>query len=160
VLDAKRSAIFFENIETARALGIQAKYQNSLPTWNMSSTLHDLGDSEKTMIEKKRACGVRFLYVFDGKIFPCSFTLSIYDLGIADYPTDYAVLDAEKDPALIRAEIVEMLQRSHYRSRGHCEPCFTPTLVAGAAEQGYSARYNLPDGTASARKVFPILASK
>lgn len=160
VLDAKKSAIFFENIETARALGIQAKYQNSLPTWNMSSTLHNLGDSAETMFEKKRACGVRFLYVFDGKIFPCSFTLSIYDLGIADYPTDYVVLDADKDPALIRAEIGEMLQRSHYRSCGHCESFGSPALVAGAAEQGYSKRYSLPDGTVRARKVIPILASK
>lgn len=156
VLDQRKSAIFFENIERARNLGIEAKYQNSLPTWNISSTLEDKGDSEAVMAQKKSACGVRFLYVFDGKLFPCSFSLSIHDLGVADYPSDYVVLGPNKAPATLRAEIRAMLDQDHYRACGHCESFGSPALVAGAAEQGYSERYALPNETRKGRKIIPI----
>ena len=156
VLDQKKSAVFFKNIETARNLGIEAKYQNSLPTWNMSSTLEHKGDTEAVMTQKKSDCGVRFLYVFDGKLFPCSFSLSVHDLGVADYPTDYVVLDPNKSPASLRAEIRALLERDHYQACGHCESFGSPALVAGAAEQGYSERYALPNGRQKPRKIVPI----
>lgn len=158
VLDEKRTAAFYRNIEMARAAGVNAKYQNSLPTWNISSTLEDKHDSEATKIQKKNSCGVRYLYVFDGKLFPCSFTLSIHDLGVADYPSDYVALDPDKSPEDIRQEIRHMLDRPYYDACGHCEAFGSPALTGSAAEQGFDERYSLPDGKRRIR--IPVVPAK
>lgn len=146
VLDEKRAAAFHRNIEMARAAGVNAKYQNSLPTWNISSSLEDKNDNEETKRQKKRDCGVRYLYVFDGKLFPCSFTLSIHDLGVADYPSDYVELDPRKDNNDLQTEIRRLLDRPYYDACGHCEAFGSPALTSSAAEQGYNERYALPEG--------------
>jgi len=160
VLDEKRKATFFANIDAARAAGINAKYQNTLPTWNVSSTLEDKGDSPEAMGRKKSRCGVRYLYVFDGKLYPCSFTLSINDLGVADYATDYVVLDPRKSPAQIRAEIRDLLARPYYRACGHCESFGSPALTGLAAEQGFNPRYVLPAGGRRGRTIgIPVVAA-
>lgn len=144
VLDTDKKDLFFRNIATAKSYGINAKYQNTLPTWNISSTLEEKGDSVETMIQKKSACGVRFLYVFNGRLFPCSFTLSLYDLGVADYATDYVILDPDKTPEEMRQSIRDLLARPHYRACGHCEAFGSPALASTAAEQGFNPRYILP----------------
>jgi hypothetical protein len=145
VLDEDRKAVFFHNLEAAKAEGVGAKYQNTLPTWNISSTLENKGDSVPAMTRKKDACGVRFLYVFNGKLFPCAFTLSIHDLGVADYETDYVLLDPNKPPEEIRSEIRALIARSHYGACGHCETFGSPALADKAAEQGFDVRYALPE---------------
>ena len=155
-IDESKKAIFFENLEQARSMGIEAKYQNSLPTWNLTSTLHDLGDSQEVMEKKKRACGVRFLYVFDGKIFPCAFSLSIYDLRVADYHGDYVQIDPNESHKVLRQKIRAMIERPHYQSCGHCESFSSPALVKGAAEQGYSQRYALPNRPRRTSRIIPI----
>lgn len=153
VTDEKAQKLFFDNIEKARASGVNTKYQNSLPTWNISSTLEDKNDDEQVMINKKEACGVKFLYVFDGKIFPCAFSLSLYDLEVADYNTDYVELDPDKTPEQLRKEIIEMVSRPFYHSCSHCETFGSPALTNVAAEQGYDERYALPKKT---RKLIDI----
>lgn len=144
VLDEGKQTLFFQNIEAAQTAGVTTKYQNGLPTWNVSSTLEPKGDSLETMIQKKHECGVRFLYVFDGKLFPCAFTLSIHDLQVADYTTDYLVLDPTKSPEEIREGIRDLLSRSHYGACGHCETFGSPSLTNQAAAQGFDERYALP----------------
>jgi organic radical activating enzyme len=145
VLDERKKALFFKNIETAKSSGVNTKYQNTLPTWNISSTLENKRDSIETMIQKKSACGVRFLYVFDGKLFPCAFALSIHDLRVADYKTDYILLDLNKSPEAIRDGIRELISHSHYHACGHCDFFGSPALTSQAAEQGFDSRYALPE---------------
>ncbi|MBP1625987.1 MAG: Radical domain protein [Holophagaceae bacterium] len=145
VLDEDKRELFHRNLEVALAEGVNAKCQNSLPTWNMSSTLEHKGDSIETMAGKKHACGVRFLYVFNGKVFPCAFAMSIHDLRIADYPSDYLRLDPGKTPEQIRAGIRELIERTHYGACGHCEAFGSPLLTGKAAEQGFDSRYRLPE---------------
>jgi organic radical activating enzyme len=144
VLDEQKKKVFFNNIETAKSLGINTKYQNTLPSWNISSTLEDKNDSAETMIQKKKDCGVRYLYVFDGKLFPCAFAMSIKDLGVADYSSDYVELDPLKTPEEIRNEILKLIERPHYGACGHCESFGSPALTSTAAEQGFSERYIRP----------------
>jgi sulfatase maturation enzyme AslB (radical SAM superfamily) len=160
VLDEKKKATFFGNIEAAQAAGINAKYQNTLPTWNVSSTLEDKYDSMETMMHKKDTCGVRYLYVFDGKLFPCSFTLSIHDLGVADYATDYVVLDPHKSPQEMRDAIRQLLARPHYGACGHCEAFGSPALTGSAAEQGFNERYALPGDTRRRKVRIPVVAAR
>jgi len=105
------------------------------------------------MVNKKDACGVKFLYVFDGKIFPCAFSLSLYDLDVADYKTDYVELEPSKSTEQLRKEIVEMVSRRFYHSCSHCETFGSPALTNVAAEQGYDKRYALPEKT---RKLIDI----
>lgn len=155
-IDESKKAIFFENIEQARSMGIEAKYQNSLPTWNLSSTLHKLGDSQETMEKKKRSCGVRFLYVFDGKIFPCAFSLSIHDLQVADYHGDYIQINPTEPHGTLRQKIKALIDRPCYQSCGHCESFSSPALVQGAAEQGFSPRYALPNRPRRPSRIIPI----
>lgn len=159
VIDEKKKTVFFKNIENAKLAGINAKYQNTLPTWNISSTLEDKGDSVETMIQKKNTCGVRYLYVFDGKLFPCSFTLSIHDLGVADYENDYVCLDPNKSPEEIRDSIRALIARPHYRACGHCEAFGSPALTSSAAEQGFDKRYALPDALQKRRIKIPVVAA-
>lgn len=159
VLDERKKAVFFRNYEAAQAESINVQYQNSLPTWNMSSTLEEKGDTVEVMTRKKAECGVRYLYVFDGKLFPCSFTLSVHDLGIADNATDYVRLDPQKSPEEIRASIRQLINRPYYSACGRCEAFGSPALVAGAAEQGFADRYALP-GSARRRRVrIPVVAA-
>ncbi|MBI5579459.1 MAG: radical SAM protein, partial [Deltaproteobacteria bacterium] len=145
VIDERKKALFFRNIETAKSSGVNTKYQNTLPTWNISSTLENKRDSIETTIQKKSACGVRFLYVFDGRLFPCAFALSIHDLRVADYKTDYVLLDPNKSPEEIRDGIRELISRLHYRACGHCDAFGSPALTSQAAEQGFDSRYALPE---------------
>jgi organic radical activating enzyme len=160
VLDEAKKEIFFKNIESAKASGVNAKYQNALPTWNISSSLEHKGDTRETMVEKKAACGVRFLYVFDGKLFPCAFSLSINDLGVADYASDYVTLDPELSPEALRSRIRAMLARPHYGACGHCENFGASALTGTAAEQGFDKRYALPGRDSRTRRVrIPVVVA-
>jgi organic radical activating enzyme len=158
-MNEKQIATFFKNIEAARANGVNAKYQNTLPTWNTLSTLENKGDSVEVMVEKKDQCNVRFLYVFDGKLFPCAFTLSIHDLDIANYATDYVVLNPDKSPVEIQDEIRNLISRTYYRACGHCESFGSPALTSSAAEQGFDKRYALPESRSVLHTIIPVVAT-
>lgn len=158
VIEKEEEKVFFKNIEFAKSSGVNIKYQNSLPTWNVSSTLEHKGDDIEQMVSKKNACGVKFLYVFDGKVFPCAFTMSIYDLGVEDYSTDYVELAPFKSPEILRNEIKELVEKSHYGACGHCETFGSPALTNVAGEQGFDKRYRLPEFRTK-KTVIPIVAA-
>lgn len=134
---------FYSNIEMASKLGINAKAQNELPNWNIPSTLEDKHFSEERKIINKSNCGVVFLYVFDGKIFPCAFSFSLYDLGVADYEETYIEIDKMGSPEELRERIREMINLPSYRSCSHCEAPIN-CLAQGAGEQGFDERLIVP----------------
>ena len=133
---------FEENVKKARAMGITVGVQNELPNWNVSSTLSDNKKSVDEMEQKAKKCGVRFLYVHNGKLYPCSMCLSINDLGVADYTTDYIDISKCKDAGELREKIKEMINRSYYQTCGHCDSNLPLTTIAG--QQGFDERYALP----------------
>jgi len=133
------------NLQHAQALGINAQMMNELPTWNISSTLGNNHCSEKEMKDCKDRCGVKFLYVFDHKVYPCAFSLSLKDLEVADYQDTYIDLDVANTPQKLRKAIKDLFAKDYFRSCGHCDNmgpggAFAP--IAG--EQGFSERYALP----------------
>lgn len=142
-IDHEKEKLFYRNIENSEAAGITVQVNNKLPSWNISSTLNDNHISESEKKEKKEKCGVKFLYVHNGKVFPCALCLSIYDLGIADYTDDYVDINACESPAELRDKLKKLLSRPFYNSCGHCDECGETTSIAG--EQGYDERYRLPE---------------
>lgn len=131
-----------ENLEFVKKHEITIGMQNELPTWNISSTLSKNTCTESELCTYKKNCGVKFLYVHNGKIFPCAMCLSINDLGIADYPTDYVNIAECRDAKDLRNKIVQMINKAYYFSCAHCDQNLSVTTIAG--EQGYSLRYALP----------------
>lgn len=131
------------NFAHTQELEINAQKMNELPTWNISSTLCDNKIDEVQMKYKKDHCGVKFLYLFDHKLFPCSFALSLYDLGVADYGESYIDLDIEDTPQKLRDAIRKLFEQKYYRCCGHCDNMeITDARFANkAGEQGYSERY-------------------
>lgn len=141
-LEPNQEKKFYENISFAKSLGVNAKSQNELPNWNISSTLTNKHNTVEEMKLKKSNCGVVFLYVFNGKVFPCAFALSLYDLGIADYSTDYVDIAASKSTSDLREKIRKLVSRSYLQSCGHCaapENCLTNK----AGQQGFDPRYSI-----------------
>lgn len=134
-----------ENLNLVKRYDIIVGMQNELPTWNISSTLSKNDCTEEEMKQYKELCGVKFLYVHNGKVFPCAMCLSINDLGVEDYPTDYVNLEKCKDVEEVRSKIKEMLHKEYYGACRHCEHSdhnIGITTVAG--EQGFDERYALP----------------
>ncbi len=134
-----------DNFEHARALGINAQMMNELPAWNISSTLGNNQCSEEQMKAKKDVCGVKFLYVFDHRVYPCSFALSLKDLNVADYPDTYIDLDEANTPEKLRKAIKDLFARDYFCCCGHCDDLgiSDKRFAAMAGEQGFSERYAL-----------------
>lgn len=146
-IDAEKERKFLNNISKAENADINVSVNNVLPSWNISSTLGNNGISAEEMCKKKSQCGVKFLYVHNGKVFPCSFCFSIYDLEIADYPTDYVDITKCGTARELREKIIQMMKRTFYYGCGHCDECGAITDKAG--EQGFDPRYSLPEEKAN-----------
>lgn len=132
---------FQRNVETAENKGITVRLQNQLPTWNVSSTLGRNRYSEEELKLYKKRCGVKFLYVHNGRLYPCAMSLSINDLGVADYTTDYIDISKCVDAQELREKIIELVNRDCYQTCMHCDQTVPMTTIAGA--QGYDERYSL-----------------
>jgi hypothetical protein len=150
VLDEKKSAAYLENCKNAADAGVNIGRLARMPVWNLSPTLENFHYDAEQMIRIKSACNNRdFLYVYDGKIFPCTTSYSIFDLGIADYKTDYILLDPEDSPEENRNKIINLRNRPYYHACSHCSSNsgltrFTPEV----AKQGFDPRYPSPNRNA------------
>lgn len=142
VITEEQKKRFSRNVSFAEEHGITVGIQNELPTWNISSTLCRNTYSEEELKLYKNRCDVKFLYVHNGKIFPCAMCLSVNDLGVADYPTDYVDIEKCRNAQEVREKIKIMLDRPYYQSCSHCDQKTGSTTVAG--EQGFDERYALP----------------
>lgn len=134
---------YFEHIEFCRQQGINVQTNNEMPTWNISSTLCDNKFDIEYMKKRKSQCNVVFLYVFDHKIFPCAMALSINDLGIADYKSDYIDISEASSPQKLKQQIRELMSRPYFQSCSHCDDC-TGKFASKAGQQGFDPRYTLP----------------
>jgi hypothetical protein len=159
VLNEKQKNTYFENIEIAEQSGVNIGRLNPMPLWNLSPTLEHKNYTREQMRKKKFSCNnCNFLYVFDGKVFPCTIAYSLFDLGVADYRTDYAVLDPYKTITEIQKNIRKLRNRSYYQSCGHCGNCgFECDFTSEVAKQGFDPRYALPIHKKQQEKPFQLL---
>lgn len=133
---------FHENIDFALSLGINATWQNYMPTWAIPVTFEDKHLPIEKLREKKKSCEFQYIYVFDGKIYPCILSYVLHTLGIANYPEEYIDIDSMKSPEELREKIIEYSKRDHFRTCSHCEST-GPTITNKAGEQGFDPRYSL-----------------
>jgi len=139
-LSAEQIDVYDKNVELAKSHGLHVIQPNSTPTWSMPTTLSDKHYPLEIMTEKRRACLIPLncKYLKNGKFFPCAIADSIYNLEVADYPTDYVDLDNAADATDLHWQIKALLDRSHFRSCGHCDGIAAQTdLAATAGEQGF-----------------------
>lgn len=140
-LSSRQCDIFEENVARVKASGAQVIVLNETPQWTIPTTLWDKHYSLKTMKSKREACYRTPLickYVKNGRFFPCTVADSIYNIGVADYPDDYVLLDPALSREEIRIRIHHLLNRSYFDSCRHCEGvCGTKGVTAKAGEQGF-----------------------
>jgi MoaA/NifB/PqqE/SkfB family radical SAM enzyme len=146
VLNEKQKNIYHKNIEIAKHSGVNIGRLNPMPLWNLSPTLENKQLTRKKMQEKKLYCNNKdFLYVYDGKVFPCTIAYSLFDLGVANYETDYAMLTPHKPISEIQENIHRLKNRSYYQSCGHCGNFgFECSFTNEVAKQGFDSRYAFP----------------
>lgn len=133
---------FNENLKYMQDKGICAKAQNEVPTWFVPTTLCNNNVSEQKMCENRNACDFPYLFVYNHKIFPCTMALTLNDLDIVNYPTDYVDIRQTNTPEELREKIMHMMRRTFYFSCGHCDD--DGGIVYAAGEQGFNDRYALP----------------
>lgn len=136
-LQENQIKMMYKNIEMIKNTGISYTVGVTLPEWLIPSTLYDLGDSEETMIKKKKGCvqPPRCLQVKNGKLHPCDFGTAVYSLGIADYEMDYVDIENSTSTAELKEKIRAYIDQPYYRTCGHCS--FGNGTTSKAAEQGY-----------------------
>ena len=132
-LPREKLDIYYKNIELLKNNHIPVTVGVKVPEWSIPSTLWDRHYSEEIMTAKKAKCKMpeRCLQVMEGKLFPCLYSVSLHGIGIADYPDDYVDLSEENLPEKIQ----KFMDRSFYRSCGHCKGSGGSTGMAG--EQGF-----------------------
>jgi organic radical activating enzyme len=141
VYNEQQKNIFLQNRKNASIHNIHSNLQNVTPNWIMPNTLDKKNTPVVLMRKKKEKCNLT-LVCYDGKVFPCQFSLSLSALGVADYPTDYVALDAKKPIIAIREDIRSLLSRPCcYQSCAHCSGGGDLVPAAG---QGFDARYTIP----------------
>lgn len=132
--------VYDRNVELAKSHGLHVIEPNITPTWSVPTTLSNKHYSLDTMIEKRRAClaPLNCKYLKNGKFFPCTVTDSIFNIKVADYPTDYVELDTASDATDLHQKIRTLLDRKYFQSCGHCDGIAAQTgLAAKAGEQGF-----------------------
>jgi hypothetical protein len=141
-LPDKQRRLFAENVARTEAAGVS--FAVGVPLWVTTSTLRQRGLSVKAMREMKATCSspLTCQQVKNGVYYPCSISMSVQGLGVADYPTDYLVIDDVPSASALRESIRAVNDRLHY---GACDHCGGPEgggeQLARPGEQGWGARY-------------------
>jgi len=140
-LSREQQIMFERSYELAKRKGVIAKTQNTLPMWSIPPALTKHKDiDENLMTQCRNVCAVPYLYVFNGKIFPCLQALLSFDLEIEDNG-DYIEIDTINTTEELRERILELYNRKFHQS---CAYCYSPDgseFTDKAGEQGVDQRY-------------------
>ena len=132
-LPKEKLDIYYKNIEQMEQLNIPHTVGAKVPEWQIPPTLWNREDTQEVMQIKKQACRIpeRCLQVADGRLYPCLVSVSIHNIGIADYPDDYVELKGDH----LKERIQQFMDRPFYWTCGHCHGENKNTSMAG--EQGF-----------------------
>lgn len=135
-LNAKQQKIFHDNVELVRNENIPHTVGVDMPQWIVPSTLYDRHLAMNALHKKKEDCVMppRCVQLKNGKLHPCDFGSSVFNLEIADYPSDYVDVAATASIPDLRKRILAFMNAPYYKCCGHCE--FSGTLTSQAGEQG------------------------
>ena len=88
-------------------------------------------------------CDFPYLFVFDHKVFPCSLAMTINDLGVADYKTDYIDIRDYNDDDSLHDAILKLDRQKLFQTCRHCDGGGGGASVNSAA-QGFLEKFAVP----------------
>jgi len=134
-LGDRQGDLFWRNVEMVRAEGVPHTVGVTMPEWIIPSTMSNKHYSVDEMTYKKQNCWPRTDQLKNGKLHPCDFSNTVYNVHVADYASDYVdVAHIESMPEL-RKRIREYRNAPYYQTCGHCNAC--GDLTSNAGEQGF-----------------------
>jgi len=131
--------LFHRNIELVQSQGVVAIAYNTTPQWTVPVTLDDKGFSTARTTAMKANCMLtpyNGKYVKNGRFYPCTIADSVHNLGIADYPTDYVVIDSTRSDNELRQRIRDVMEAPFHQACRHCGDREKVTARAGV--QGFT----------------------
>ncbi len=143
VFEEKQKQIFWDNAEYLKENGVCIQVQNTEPTWTEATTLEHKGYDESQCIQKRKNCDFPYLFVYEHKVFPCSFGMTIHDLGIADYTGDYVNILEYADDIRLGMAIRNLQSKNYFETCAHCSA--ETEIPVQAAGQGFDQRYAVPN---------------
>jgi organic radical activating enzyme len=138
-ISAKQEEILWRNIELAQSMGINATFQNALPSWNIPGTFEEKPYSQEEVKNLRKHCAYICNWVYSGKIFICSFSISMHNL-IKKYKDDFVDIDGATSQEDLRQKMIDLTNRPWLPSCMHCDN-HIPNLTNRAGEQGFDERY-------------------
>lgn len=118
----QQKEIYYKNIELVKKYKIAYMESVYVPTWMDPGKLNKTHTDEVYMTNLKQSCKMppRNLQVKNGKVHTCDKGVAIYNMGIADYPTDYLDLTQNVSRLELRNKFREFIDRKFYYTCGHC----------------------------------------
>lgn len=122
VATEKQKEIYYKNVELVKSYGITYTESLHLPTWVAPTPMYKRDVDEQYMTKLKQGCTMppRNLQIKNGKVHTCDKGVAIYNIGIADYPTDYVDLTEKLALSEKRRKFMEFVNRPFYYTCGHC----------------------------------------
>jgi organic radical activating enzyme len=140
-INAEQEGRFKNNYDMMKNKGIIVKTQNVLPMWSVPCTVHKAQNANEDVLTKRRRnCPVPYLYVFNGRIFPCLQALLVFDLEVADN-NDYIKIDDVDSIEELRQRIFALRSKQYYKSCDYCYGNDGNEYTNKAGEQGVEQRY-------------------
>lgn len=136
-ISENQKKMMYQNIDMIKTTGISYTVGVTIPEWSIPSTLYNLGDSEETMIAKKKRCvqPPRCMQVKNGKLHPCDFGTALYGLDLSRDEMDYVDIEHASSSEDLKKQIRAFIDQPYYKICGHC--LSMQGLTSKAAEQGY-----------------------
>jgi len=129
--------MFYKNIDFVKQSGVCHTVGLYSPEWIVPPSLISKERTDEDITERKAEC-THWHQIKNGKVHPCDFSMSIYSLHVADYPSDYVDLNQDISREELRKQIKEYDSRPFYESCRYCGYAIgEKRLTAQAAEQGY-----------------------
>lgn len=131
---------YYKNIELIKSFGITYTESIKLPRWTIPSTMYSLNKDEQYKINRKQKCIMppRDLQIRSGKVHVCDMALAMYNMGIADHPSDYVDLTAYANPKERRKALRDLINAPYYEACGYCNSC-----GKDAGEGGTQGNWNI-----------------
>ncbi|MBU5488417.1 radical SAM protein [Clostridium sp. MSJ-8] len=132
-LPKEKLDIYYKNIELMKKYNVQHTVGVKVPEWTIPPTLWSKNYSIEVMKRKKQNCRIpiRCMQVVNGRLYPCLFSASLHEIGIADYKNDYVNLNSQN----LKEDIEKFMNQEYYDSCRHCGDGGGSTVMAG--EQGF-----------------------
>lgn len=117
-LPQEKLDVFYSNIEMLQRNGVPHTVGVEVPEWIIPPTLWKKTDSIETKQKMTANCMIpnRCMQVFNGKLYPCLYGMSLHEVGVADYPEDYLFLSDDG----LEEKIKTFMEKKYYDSCGHC----------------------------------------